>query len=117
MGVNLDFRRAPTFLGLFSALVVLGAVVALIPNVPLIQMLTSLRSAHHIDLGILNRVSGGTEQLKKLGNEMDKKVRGCVWATLVRVRVAGEDVSVAALFDTTIFAESLTVDVDVVPMT
>jgi Mn2+/Fe2+ NRAMP family transporter len=38
-GVNLDFRRAPIFLGLFTALLVVGAIVALIPNVPIIQLL------------------------------------------------------------------------------
>ena len=31
-GVNLDFRRAPIFVGLFSGLVGIGAVVALIPG-------------------------------------------------------------------------------------
>jgi Mn2+/Fe2+ NRAMP family transporter len=30
-GVNLDFRRAPIFLGLFTLLLVVGAVVALLP--------------------------------------------------------------------------------------
>src|SRR5689334_8976062 len=38
-GVNLDFRRARFFLGLFSALIILGAGAALIPNVPLIPLL------------------------------------------------------------------------------
>ena len=35
-GVNLDFRRAPIFVGLFTAIVVVGALVALIPGVPVI---------------------------------------------------------------------------------
>lgn len=38
-GVNLDFRRAPIFFRLFSALVILGATVALIPNIPVIDLL------------------------------------------------------------------------------
>jgi Mn2+/Fe2+ NRAMP family transporter len=42
-GVNLDFRRAPMFLGLFSALLVAGAMVALIPNVPVIQLLVGVQ--------------------------------------------------------------------------
>jgi Mn2+/Fe2+ NRAMP family transporter len=42
-GVNLDFRRAPIFLGLFSALVAVGALVALIPNVPIIQLLVGIQ--------------------------------------------------------------------------
>jgi hypothetical protein len=54
----------------------------------LVQLLSSLRSAHHVDVGILNPVAGGTESLKKLGEELDRKLRGCVWATLGGV--AGE---------------------------
>jgi Mn2+/Fe2+ NRAMP family transporter len=42
-GVNLDFRRAPIFLGLFSALVAGAAVVALVPNVPFIQLLLGIQ--------------------------------------------------------------------------
>jgi len=38
-GVSLDFRRARVFFGLFTALIVVGAAVALIPNIPLIQLL------------------------------------------------------------------------------
>jgi NRAMP (natural resistance-associated macrophage protein)-like metal ion transporter len=38
-GVSLDFRRARVFFGLFTGLIVLGAAVALIPNIPLIQLL------------------------------------------------------------------------------
>jgi Mn2+/Fe2+ NRAMP family transporter len=42
-GVNLDFRRAPISLGLFSLLVVIGAIVALVPNVPIIQLLVGIQ--------------------------------------------------------------------------
>lgn len=38
-GVSLDFRRARVFFTLFTGLIVVGAVVALIPNIPLIQLL------------------------------------------------------------------------------
>ena len=38
-GVNLDFRRARVFFNLFTGLIVIGAVVALIPNIPIIKML------------------------------------------------------------------------------
>lgn len=38
-GVNLDFRRAPIFFRLFSGLIALGAAVALIPNIPVIDLL------------------------------------------------------------------------------
>jgi len=42
-GVNLDFRRAPMFLGLFTALVAVGAIVALIPNIPVVQLLVGVQ--------------------------------------------------------------------------
>jgi Mn2+/Fe2+ NRAMP family transporter len=42
-GVSLDFRRAPIFLGLFSALIALGGVIALIPNVPVIDLLVGVQ--------------------------------------------------------------------------
>lgn len=38
-GVNLDFRRARIFFGLFTLLIVFGAGLALIPNVPVIKLL------------------------------------------------------------------------------
>ena len=42
-GVDLDFRRAPVFVGIFTALIALGAAVALIPNLPLIQLLVGIQ--------------------------------------------------------------------------
>jgi len=42
-GVELDFRRAPMFVGIFSALIGLGAAVALIPNLPTIQLLVGIQ--------------------------------------------------------------------------
>jgi len=38
-GVNLDFRRARLFFGLFTAMLVLGAIVSLIPGLPVIRWL------------------------------------------------------------------------------
>lgn len=42
-GVNLDFRRAPKFFTLFSALIVFGAGVALIPGLPVIRLLVAIQ--------------------------------------------------------------------------
>jgi Mn2+/Fe2+ NRAMP family transporter len=42
-GVNLDFRQAPMFLGLFTLLIGGGAAVALIPNLPLMQLLVGVQ--------------------------------------------------------------------------
>lgn len=38
-GLSRSFREAPIFLGIFSVLIVMGAVVALIPNIPQIKLL------------------------------------------------------------------------------
>jgi Mn2+/Fe2+ NRAMP family transporter len=42
-GINLDFRRAPKFFALFSALIVFGAGVALIPGLPVIRLLVAIQ--------------------------------------------------------------------------
>jgi Mn2+/Fe2+ NRAMP family transporter len=52
-GVNLDFRRARIFLGLFSALVAIGAGVALIPHVPVIQLLVLIQVLNGILLPVI----------------------------------------------------------------
>jgi Mn2+/Fe2+ NRAMP family transporter len=52
-GVNLDFRQAPIFLGFFSALVAIGAAVALVPSVPLIELLIGIQVLNGILLPII----------------------------------------------------------------
>jgi NRAMP (natural resistance-associated macrophage protein)-like metal ion transporter len=52
-GVGLDFRRAPTFFGVFTALIVFGAAVALIPNMPLIDVLVWVQTLNGVLLPIL----------------------------------------------------------------
>jgi Mn2+/Fe2+ NRAMP family transporter len=52
-GVNLDFRRARVFFNLFTGLVVIGAVVALIPNIPLIKMLVWIQVLNGVLLPII----------------------------------------------------------------
>jgi len=52
-GVSLDFRRARVFFSLFTALIVIGAAVALIPNVPLIQMLLWIQVLNGVLLPII----------------------------------------------------------------
>jgi len=52
-GVNLDFRRARVFFNLFTGLIVIGAVVALIPNLPLIKMLLWIQVLNGVLLPII----------------------------------------------------------------
>jgi Mn2+/Fe2+ NRAMP family transporter len=42
-GVNLDFRRGKVFFGLFTALIVLGVTLALIPNIPVMKLLVGVQ--------------------------------------------------------------------------
>jgi Mn2+/Fe2+ NRAMP family transporter len=52
-GINLDFRRARIFLGLFTALMAIGAAVALIPNVPVIALLVGVQVLNGILLPVI----------------------------------------------------------------
>ncbi len=52
-GVDLDFRRAPIFFGLFTAMIVLGTGLSLVPNLPVIQWLVAVQVLNGILLPIM----------------------------------------------------------------
>ncbi len=52
-GLSRSFREAPIFLGIFTALIVLGMIVALIPNIPQIKLLLVTQSINGILLPVL----------------------------------------------------------------
>jgi NRAMP (natural resistance-associated macrophage protein)-like metal ion transporter len=52
-GVNLDFRRARVFFTLFTALIIIGAVLALLPNLPVIQLLVFIQVLNGVLLPII----------------------------------------------------------------
>lgn len=52
-GVNLDFRRARTFFSFFTAFIVLGTILALIPNLPMIQLLIGIQVLNGVLLPII----------------------------------------------------------------
>jgi Mn2+/Fe2+ NRAMP family transporter len=52
-GVNLDFRRAPMFVGLFTTLLVLGALVALIPGLPVFTLLIAIQTLNGVLLPVI----------------------------------------------------------------
>ena len=52
-GVNLDYRRGKVFFGLFTAFIVLGAVVALIPNIPIFPLLVGIQVLNGVLLPII----------------------------------------------------------------
>jgi Mn2+/Fe2+ NRAMP family transporter len=52
-GVNLDFRRAPIFVSLFTGLLVAGALVALIPGLPVFALLIAIQALNGMLLPII----------------------------------------------------------------
>jgi NRAMP (natural resistance-associated macrophage protein)-like metal ion transporter len=52
-GVNLDFRRARLFFGLFTLLILFGAGWALLPNVPVIQLLVGTQVLNGVLLPVI----------------------------------------------------------------
>lgn len=52
-GVNLDFRRGRVFFGLFTAFIVVGAVAALIPNIPIFPLLVGIQVLNGVLLPII----------------------------------------------------------------
>jgi NRAMP (natural resistance-associated macrophage protein)-like metal ion transporter len=52
-GVSRSFREAPIFIGIFTALVVVGAVVAMIPTLPLIDALLNMQVINGLLLPVL----------------------------------------------------------------
>jgi NRAMP (natural resistance-associated macrophage protein)-like metal ion transporter len=52
-GVSLDFRRAPLFFGLFTGLISCGAVLSLIPGLPVIEWLVAVQVLNGVLLPIM----------------------------------------------------------------
>jgi Mn2+/Fe2+ NRAMP family transporter len=52
-GVSMGFREAPVFMGIFTALMALGAAVALIPGLPVIQVLLVIQVVNGILLPVV----------------------------------------------------------------
>jgi Mn2+/Fe2+ NRAMP family transporter len=52
-GVNLDYRRGKVFFGLFTAFIVLGALAALIPGVPIFPLLVGIQVLNGVLLPII----------------------------------------------------------------
>jgi Mn2+/Fe2+ NRAMP family transporter len=52
-GVNLDFRRAGTFFGLFTVLLVIGAVAAVVPGLPVMRWLVGIQVLNGLLLPVI----------------------------------------------------------------
>jgi NRAMP (natural resistance-associated macrophage protein)-like metal ion transporter len=89
-GIDLDFRRARIFFSLFTALIVIGAGIALIPNLPVIKLLVAIQVLNGVLLPvilvfimILANDKSLTEEMK---NTKTYNILG--WTTVVVITLA-----------------------------
>jgi Mn2+/Fe2+ NRAMP family transporter/CBS domain-containing protein len=91
-GVNLDFRRARIFFGLFTALTILGAALALFPNLPVIEILVWIQvlngSLLPVILFFIMRLINDQRLMGDLRNSRLYNVLGWVTFVLMTISVA-----------------------------
>ncbi|MEO8285337.1 MAG: Nramp family divalent metal transporter [Chloroflexota bacterium] len=89
-GVSLSFREAPVFMGLFTVLVAIGAVVAMIPGLPLFPVLIAVQILNGVLLPILLvfivRLASNRDIMGKYAIGPVYKL--LAWATVVVITVA-----------------------------
>ena len=89
-GVNLDFRRAPIFFGLFTGIIFIGAALALIPNLPVIQLLVSVQVLNGMLLPIMLvfilKLVNDQRLMKELKNSRTYNLLG--WGTFLLITAA-----------------------------
>jgi Mn2+/Fe2+ NRAMP family transporter len=89
-GVNLDFRRAPLFYWLFTLLIVLGAVVALIPGLDVIQWLVFVQVLNGVLLPVILvfilRLTNDRRVVGSMKNSLLKNILG--WGTFFLITTA-----------------------------
>ena len=89
-GVNLDFRRAPIFFRLFTGLIILGAVVALIPNIPVIDLLFGVQVLNGAILPVILLfvllLINDKPLMRELKNTRFYNILG--WGTLILITIA-----------------------------
>ena len=88
-GLSHSFREAPIFIGIFSALIVIGVIVALIPNIPQIQLLIFTQTLNGILLPFLLvaivLLSSNKEIMGEYANSLQFKV--LAWGLTVIVSI------------------------------
>jgi Mn2+/Fe2+ NRAMP family transporter len=89
-GVNLDFRRARIFFSLFTGLLIVGAAAALVPGIPVIDLLVGVSTLNGVLLPVLLvfllRLSNDARTMGSLRNGPITNALG--WGTLAFVVVA-----------------------------
>jgi len=89
-GVNLDFRRAPIFFGLFTGLIVVGMGLSLFPGLPVIQWLVTVQVLNGVLLPVMLvfilRLINDEQLMGGLKNTRVYNVFG--WSTLILITTA-----------------------------
>ena len=89
-GISLDFRRAPIFFGLFSGMIFFGALLSLIPNLPVIQWLVTISVLNGVLLPIMLvfilRLINDEKLMGTLKNTRVYNILG--WGTFVLITTA-----------------------------
>jgi Mn2+/Fe2+ NRAMP family transporter len=89
-GVNLDFRRAPIFFGLFTGLIFVGAAISLIPDLPVIEWLVGAQVLNGVLLPVMLvfilRLINDERLMGSLKNTRLYNVLG--WGTFAMITVA-----------------------------
>jgi NRAMP (natural resistance-associated macrophage protein)-like metal ion transporter len=89
-GVSLSFREAPVFMGLFTALVAIGAVIAMIPGLPLFAVLIAVQILNGVLLPILLvfivRLASNRDIMGRYA--IGPIYRIFAWATVILISVA-----------------------------
>ena len=88
-GLGHSFREAPIFLGIFTSLIVIGAIVALIPGIPQIQLLLFTQCINGLLLPIILvaivSLSGNREIMGEYKNSFLFKL--CAWIITIIVSI------------------------------
>ena len=89
-GVNLDVRRGRTFFSIFTALIVLGAVIALIPDIPIFPLLVGIQVLNGVLLPIILvfilLLVNDQNLMGKLKNSRTYNILG--WGTFIMITIA-----------------------------
>jgi Mn2+/Fe2+ NRAMP family transporter len=98
-GVNRGFREAPVFMGLFTGLIVQGVLVALIPGLPVIQVLVAVQA---VDCVLLPVVLFAILRLINKPRLMGDMANGPVYNAIARVTAVVVTVLSLVLLGTTV---------------
>jgi Mn2+/Fe2+ NRAMP family transporter len=89
-GVSLDFRRAPLFFGLFTGMIIFGAGLSLVPNLPVIQWLVTVSVLNGVLLPIMLvfilRLINDQQLMGDLKNTRMYNILG--WGTFILITTA-----------------------------